>query len=72
MITAIIMSERHIYIYIYIYIYKERERERERDLRPKNDQTVAQWAHHNEFVKKWAGYWLLNELKLITMRRNAK
>ena len=32
---------------------------------------MAQWAHYNRFVREWVGYWLLNELKLITMSKNA-
>ena len=45
MITAIIMSERHIYIYIYIhihiYIYIKRERERE----TYGPRTTKQWPN---------------------------
>ena len=40
------------------------------DLRPKNDQMVAQWADYNKFVREWAGYWLFTKLKLIALRRN--
>ena len=43
MITAIIMSERHIYIYIYIYIYIKRERERERETY--GPRTTKQWSN---------------------------
>ena len=43
MITAIIMSERHIYIYIYIYIYIKRERERERETY--GPRTTKQWPN---------------------------
>ena len=45
MITAIIMSERHIYIYIYIYIYIKRERERERERETYGPRTTKQWPN---------------------------
>ena len=31
---------------------------------------MAPWAHYNRFAREWVGYWL-NELKLITMSKDA-